>query len=351
MLARACAAKGLEPQAHELIAAAANALLPPMLEPPKSLIDALAQEFSTGLMWNAFIDFSEPSVGRRELLDQFRNIAKHFPSTEHGPRAKATAELLEQMIKEDESHKRPGVSQFAKLPVKERVAELIFQLRDQNGQQWGEPGSVEVFSDPLGERPHINCALGFDAVPQLIEAVDDRRFTRSVWCQRSFGFSHQALRVGDCATAILERLAGCRFCDFLFVEGREELVRKRARDWWTANRAEGREAIPYGSGDAGHLGGERAGRTFNREVPRLCPRSSHCRREEQCRRLSAQNYVLRVADLPGEASTKFLLNEIANSPVPESRVSAAWGFMKRGRAEPVPAMSRPSGKPRRKAHG
>jgi hypothetical protein len=34
------------------------------------------------------------------------------------------------------------------MPLKQRVAELIFQLRDQNGMQFSQPGSCDIFADP-----------------------------------------------------------------------------------------------------------------------------------------------------------------------------------------------------------
>src|SRR5262249_9412916 len=44
-----------------------------------------------------------------------------------------------------------------------------------------------------------------------IEALDDERFTRSIEFGRNFIFSHHVLQVGDCALAILDRIAARHF--------------------------------------------------------------------------------------------------------------------------------------------
>ena len=103
---------------------------------------------------------------------------------------------------------------FEQLSKKEQIAELIFQLRDQNGHQFSQPGSCDIF-DPISVKQdtpaHRLVKMGYDAVPQLIEAMEDQRFTRSVGFHRNFYFSHHVLRVGDCALTILERITGRSF--------------------------------------------------------------------------------------------------------------------------------------------
>ncbi len=85
-----------------------------------------------------------------------------------------------------------------------------------------KPGSIEAFIDDLvnygsssgtigifehGERYERIAKLGFDAVPQLIEHLDDDRLTRSA-TMRFNNFLSWHRRVGDVVTDLLEDLAG-----------------------------------------------------------------------------------------------------------------------------------------------
>ncbi|MFT3883683.1 MAG: hypothetical protein QM703_29045 [Gemmatales bacterium] len=130
------------------------------------------------------------------------------------------AAVLEKMVAEDKQHVAPA-KPWASLTKKEQAAELVFRLRDQHGEQWSQPGSCDIFSqDRMGEKnapksPALQLVeLGYDAVPLLIEAIEDQRLSRSVGFWRDFTFSHHVLSVGDCAITILGRIAGKDFHDY-----------------------------------------------------------------------------------------------------------------------------------------
>jgi hypothetical protein len=106
------------------------------------------------------------------------------------------------------------------MTLEQRVAELIFQLRDQNGHQFSQPGSCDIFMDPRdgglfgatnegkpGSPASQLVAIGKPALSQLIDSVDDDRFTRCVEFHRSFYFSHRVIRVGECCVAIMHRIS------------------------------------------------------------------------------------------------------------------------------------------------
>ena len=200
VLARACAANGMESQARELFDFAEEFSRQEARgdKPPKSLREAVAREIAHKEMWQAVLAFGELDVGRKGLLARFERIAKLFPESEHVKRARETAEMLRQMVREDDEHAKQA-KPLAKMSVQGRAADLVFQLRDQNGQQWSQPGRCDVFLDPREETSpaHQLVKLGFDAVPALIDALGDRRFTRSVGYHRNFYFSHYVLSVGD----------------------------------------------------------------------------------------------------------------------------------------------------------
>ena len=169
-LARACAAQNLDGLAHQLIELAAS--LPTK---QSSLQEALAEEIGHAMMWRAVLEFGDRSIPRTALVTSFRNFCVRFPDSEHAQRAADTVDLLEKMLEEDKQRLKPKPNE--EMTKQEHIAELIFKLRNQNGQQWSQPGWCDIFQDPLGEdSPAAQLRkIGYDAIPQLIEAIKDLR--------------------------------------------------------------------------------------------------------------------------------------------------------------------------------
>ncbi|HVC92304.1 MAG TPA: hypothetical protein VND64_01375 [Pirellulales bacterium] len=219
VLAWACSRNSLNGEAHDLFTHARK--MPAQAQPRgrnsrPPLHESIAEDIGESTMWRMILDFGEPSVPREELLKRFRLFVQRFPRTYHIERAKNSMAILETMVREDADHaKRLNAAKpFDELDHQEQIAELIFQLRDQNGHQFSQPGSCNVFFGFRGEDDspaHRLLKIGHDAVPQLIEVLDDQRFTRSVGYHRDFYFSHFVLRVGDCAEQIISRIAGRGF--------------------------------------------------------------------------------------------------------------------------------------------
>src|SRR5262249_20663462 len=140
----------------------------------QKLQDTVATDLAHALMWKAVLDFGRPEdVSRRQLLERFERILRLFPDSQHVPRARATAEMLRRMLKEDGEYatKRKAGKPFDRLTKAEQIADLIFRLSDQFGRQWGEPGGVEIFDfkGGPGNTPADQLVqYGYDAVPQLL---------------------------------------------------------------------------------------------------------------------------------------------------------------------------------------
>ena len=221
VLARACHAAGRKQLADELISYVISIS---DLHTGKSisieqLQNGIADDISHAEMWRAFVDFGNPEIGRKELIERFRRISKHFPQSRHAKRAKDAADLLANMVKEDEDYSARKQKPLALMTIDEEVAELIYQLRDQNGHQWAQPGACDIFTDPRdggilgisksrgeGSPASQLVAIGKPALEQLIDSVDDDRFTRSVGFHRNFFFSHRVIRVGECCLTIINRI-------------------------------------------------------------------------------------------------------------------------------------------------
>ena len=152
------------------------------------------------------------------------------------------------MVAEDEAHAKNAPTNLDVLPVDQRVRELIFQLRDQNGEQmkWDQPGGFDIFNDSRGTNSPAGklVAIGYPAVPQLIVALDDSTFSRWLgWFTvhgdlDQIGSARTVLTVGDYALAIIERITGKTFyppvsssAPMSYMKKNGE-VRKAVEAWW-----------------------------------------------------------------------------------------------------------------------
>jgi hypothetical protein len=203
-------------------------------------------------MWNAVTNFENLSVSRPQLLAQFQAIVTNFPGGKYEQTAKYAVGMLTRMIAEDEAHAKTAPADLSRLPVAERVRELIFQLRDQH--------SSHMYTFTL-ERQHEDtntaadqlAAIGYPAAPQLLAAANDPALTRSLRDTYS-GFNlstittYSVLTVGDVAVGVLERIAGRTFTQ----PAKPETL-KKAATWWSDFQRKGeRQMLIEGteSGDA-----------------------------------------------------------------------------------------------------
>lgn len=347
VFARACAAAGHHKLAHDLVVLAAT--MPrtygDLTKPPPGSAEKLKAEieasFSYTEMWRAVVDFGDPKVSRKQLLKRFQKLVKNFPRTEYTARARKTARLLAKMVKEDEAHAAKKRKPLTKMSVKEHVAELIFQLRDQNGHQYMQPGACDIFDELAGKddtAAHKLVKLGYDAIPQLIEHLDDERFTRSVGYHRNFYFSHHVLRVSDCAQAIIARIASRNF--YTPRSGKKKPVDPKAaiRKWWAEIQKKGEKQVLIEATESGEYrlleqADLLAKKYPNAALPAIKKGLRNAKDEW------ARSWLIRTAaTLKGKAPVAFLLNEMKNGPSLVRRVTAADELFKRKHPAALPAM-------------
>ena len=214
-----------------------------------SLQKKLEVDIGHSEMWRAVLNFENSNISFDEIQKGLIRIQKKFPASSHTERAKKMSQLLESMIQEEKKRKKVIITE--KTPLKEKVAELIFQLRTQNGFQMSQPGACNIFLDPRKEKSpaHQLLEIGYDAVPQLIEALDDITFSRSVGYHRDFYFSHYVLRVGDCVQSILTRITGKSMYSRTYTNGymlkdnQESEAKTIARAWWQNFQLKGEKVV------------------------------------------------------------------------------------------------------------
>ncbi|MDA1195479.1 MAG: hypothetical protein O2894_09880 [Planctomycetota bacterium] len=143
---------------------------------------------------------ADPKISRREVIERCREAEDS---------GFLDLALLERMVAEDEAHEAPELP-LEDLPRAERLAELIWRLRDETGSLLGTNGWGSVLSHPaLGTPPTTSdliAAFGHEAVPLLLERLEDPRYTRVVNWGRSA--RHPAfVPIGAAAAEILARIA------------------------------------------------------------------------------------------------------------------------------------------------
>ncbi len=301
-------------------------------------------------MWRIILDFGDAEVPRTELLTRLELFRKHYPTSRHFERATETAKLLQEMVREDREHKVPMA--FDDLGTDEKVAELIFQLRNQNGQQWSQPGSCDIFfndqfvdlSEKLGVKPDAKplprspaqqlVDIGYDSVPQLIAALDDNRLTRSVGYHRNFYFSHHVLCVGDCAEQILSRIANRSFYQrrntnaAMMKDGDSMTVKTQVEEWWREFKQKGEKQVLL----EGTISGDENSFKQARQLIAKYPADALEAVTQGTANATSpwvRNHLIELSSSLGEAANAYLKDVMTNAPALENRVTAATQLAKR----------------------
>ncbi len=326
VLARACDRRGHPDLARRLLARCANERR--RNERGRPLLDVLADDVARALLWELIDAFGRPEVPRSELLVAARRIVDVLPDAGPTKSAAQFAKRLEAMVAEDESHTAPA--DFPDVAADIAAREWIFRLRDQNGQQWSQPGSCSVFATPDHDDDtpaHHLTRLGYDAVPALIDALDDARLTRSVGFHRDFHFSHEVLTVGDAAAQVLYRISG------------QDLPNaESARAWWDEIQARGPEHVLAEAVRQGDLGSPAQARKLLEQFPEHALTAliagARAGRDDRVR----PALVDRIAEIDDPAATAFLQEELIDGPTIATRVAAADALFDRGQSDVVDTM-------------
>ena len=216
---------------------------------------SLEMELANEAAWKAYRmtngseDRSLPS--RKELLDFHRDILRKFQHNPCQAETEKMAAVLEQMVKEDAAHAPLSDEALAKLPLQERARELIYRLRDVGYSRNFRAPRLE--NDTAKDTVEQLCLIGYDAVPLLIEALEDERPTRSVHDpEHPCMVPPAVMTVGEYAEEILETISGqifarnvTRYTEPPPAETRKLLaaVKEDASAWWKAHAESEKDAL------------------------------------------------------------------------------------------------------------
>jgi len=236
ILARGCFGNGFEQRAEDLISYLAEL---PDLRTGKTvglvgIKNLLSEDMAASDLATTLHAFSEPTLSRENLRQRFLEITTRYPQSTSAIQARESAAILARMIKEDEAHAQATIKPLAQMTPREQVAELIYQLRDQNAENryliFPDPrdGGTYSFNQVSGKGSPATqlVKLGDVALEQLIDAVDDDSFTR---CANS----HRVVRVGECCQNIIDRIQPTgRMFD---VAGNPQRAKTAMRVWYLGN--------------------------------------------------------------------------------------------------------------------
>src|SRR5258707_2600921 len=129
----------------------------------------------------AIIAFSDLSITRVELQTRLEKVCRHLQPSKPLSQARGILATLGPMITEEASvfSDQPLIAQDS--VTSNDAASLLFKLRDQNGLQETSPGARVILDlGPADSAARKLVSLGLEGVPQLINAIDDKRLTRTV---------------------------------------------------------------------------------------------------------------------------------------------------------------------------
>ena len=172
---------------------------------PRKFTSTLQQKLGDAVLTRAEAQFADSAMSWKELLKAYEQFEFRYPANQELAYAKEAAQLLRSAIAEDASHHPKPLEQMT--PAEE-VAEHIYQLRNMGRCQWVMNGHYPVYARSQAGGTdftpvHRLVDLGYEAVPQLIAALDDRRFTRCMFDFHNTSAAPKVMRVGDVAERIL----------------------------------------------------------------------------------------------------------------------------------------------------
>ena len=277
------------------------------------------------LMQRARTDFGDPSISRRQLLARFENIVTNYPQSTNLESATHIAAVLRRMVAEDASHTIKTPVELSRLTTNEQVTELIFQLRDQSGQQLFRSHNIFQYSPRTTNSPADQLVrFGYSAVPQLITVLDSDTFLRAVY-SGNFDSSPLILAVADYADAILQRITGRSFLNEIpasYDMPRAQAARKEAEAWWSEFQQKGEKQMLINDTLAGSWD---ASRLLMERFPDIAASTLITGFQKYTNETKRADFVRELVSLNCESNLTILKDEMVNGPFRASRLAAAEG--------------------------
>jgi len=216
------------------------------LEKGTRLESFLAENIASTLRQRALLD-ANAGVPREALLKQWKAI-RSLPTHPYSDTASKMIERYGQLVEEDHAWKEPSPDERARMDPALKAAYWLHRLRDRAAPPTGNPGPCDLLGDWSGQgggesNPATELvALGWAALPLLIEHLDDERPTRSLqWWRAHAPKSWHLLRYGDCCAFLFTLITGVELPHEGYMLQNTKLAEAKAEavKWWS-------EALPRG---------------------------------------------------------------------------------------------------------
>jgi len=333
-MARLCALRGHRDLAKALLARlGALRRVMPNSRAYEPLETELQEDFAELLEWNAIRGAPGKGLTRTDLLAQFRRIEALCPAAEFVlKRVREEVARLEEQVKEDAAHSAVSDAEYAALSPADQAVELVYRLRDETGRSGGEWPYADSHEPMPSNGSNVGLLnLGFEAVPALVAALDQKGDTRSVMATKRYGGGAWLISIHDVAIAALSEIAGIGSYwqvpnwGTMKRAGSEPAVRKQIEDWWRDVRQKGEEAYLVGKlsteGNAFEVGRRlltRYPENGAREIVKAAEASTDGRQRSQWIKLLWKH------DTP--ECRAFFERELRGGPTLGNRVAAAYGL-------------------------
>jgi hypothetical protein len=340
--ARASLQQGLSDVGAALIDLAANIPIEQSGKAePERLLEVLQQQLGDAVLAQSEVDAGDLSPWA-ELLKVYAQFERRFTASHQVAYAREEANILRRMIADDADHHPKPLEQMS---AGEQAAEDIYQLRSLKvtfvwiSNNRYPIGVLQNDAQDVITPVHRLVDLGNEAVPQLIEALDDHSLTRSMVPSFNGTDLPRVMRVSDFAQHILEFMSGRNFFARRTDDGRlvNGTSRQQAEAWWAERQAKGEKQTLIDQ-----IAARQSGQTAVRQVVERYPDAA----------LDAINAGIRVAGndfergelvalasgLQGDAVMAFLRSKLAPGADVPSQIAAATILFQRGQPEAIPAM-------------
>jgi hypothetical protein len=245
------------------------------------LADNTCPQSSEALDWD--LERREPSVRRRHLLAFDKALATIPYRMDHDEILRKIARL-ERLVAEDKGWTEPSKAAIAKMDVRQKTAYWLYRLRDLKVIQSESPGTCTVVTS-LPENMYVlrqhsdsetNAAdelrnLGYEALPQIIDHMDDDRPTECVGFWRDFApESYFTLAYGDCCQQIFEAITLHTIYEYgryPIRDGKGKLCKQRAQDWWKEFQNKGEKQMLIEATGRGDRDSKANGERLNARYP------------------------------------------------------------------------------------
>jgi hypothetical protein len=313
---------------------------------PWLLRETLQREIGDAVLVKAEADCVDPSVSWADLLKAYQDFGTRFPGSPKVAYAEEAATVLRKMTAEEAAHHPVPYEQMSR---PDQVAENIYQLRNLGHANWIMHSRYPVYAYGRDGKEvltpvHRLADFGTAAVPQLIAALDDARFTRCA-TETFHGWDRPvAMRVRDVAQRILEHISGRNFYPRRADDGKliNGTTRQQAEAWWAEVQKKGEKGylveVTRSGGEAGAAAARRLAEAFPDEaIPavEVGVRAGTSGTQPGGTEAGRGEYVDAAAKISGDRPLAFLQSMLAPENGLSAQMRAAEALLMRRRPDGV----------------